>query len=85
MQRRLAASTWYSGANVLDLPRVWHTFQRGLATNLCRLGVLNKRIQVILRVKFVAEDSVAMMKVLEVGMRQYALKHGKSAPEHVVN
>lgn len=54
----------------------WHSFRRGLATNLHRLGVKDKDIQRILRhanvsttmniyVKSVAEDAVAAMKALE--------------------
>ncbi len=54
----------------------WHAFRRGLATNLYRLGVLDKTIQAILRysnlsttvnvyVKSVDEDSVKAMIALE--------------------
>lgn len=56
--------------------RGWHSFRRGLATNLKRLGVDLKTIQAILRhahisvtadiyVKDVSEDSVAAMQKLE--------------------
>lgn len=54
----------------------WHTFRRGLATNLYRLGVPDKTIQAILRhadlsttmnscVKSVSADTVAAMQTLE--------------------
>jgi integrase len=54
----------------------WHSFRRGLATNLYRLGVPDKSIQGILRhsnvsttmnsyVKSVSADAVAAMKMLE--------------------
>jgi len=61
----------------------WHAFRRGLATNLYRLGVPDKGIQVILRhanisttmniyVKSVPADAVAAMRSLEQICTQYA-------------
>jgi integrase len=54
----------------------WHSFRRGLATNLNRLGVRDKNVQAILRhanvattqsyyIKAVAEDSVHAMQALD--------------------
>ena len=54
----------------------WHSFRRGLATNLNRLGVSDKTVQAILRhanvattqkyyIKAVAEDSVRAMQALD--------------------
>ncbi len=61
----------------------WHSFRRGLATNLRRLGVPDKTIQAILRhadlsttmnsyVKTVSADTVAAMHSLERICTQYA-------------
>lgn len=61
----------------------WHSFRRGLATNLHRLGVPDKTIQAILRhadlgttmnsyVKTVSADTVAAMHSLERICTQYA-------------
>ena len=61
----------------------WHSFRRGLATNLHRLGIAEKTIQAILRhadlsttmnsyVKTVSADTVAAMHSLERVCTQYA-------------
>ena len=63
--------------------RGWHAFRRGLATNLYRLGVPDKTIQVILRhadlsttmrayVKSVPADATAAMKAFEELCNQHA-------------
>ncbi len=67
----------------------WHSFRRGLGTNLYRLGAPDKVIQAILRhanvnttltfyVKPPAADSVAAMKKL-----QAALSHVRNVQQHV--
>lgn len=59
----------------------WHAFRRGLATNLHRLGVDDKTIQVIMRhssvqttreiyIKGVSSDAAAAMERLEAVLRQ---------------
>lgn len=65
----------------------WHAFRRGLATNIHRLGVLDKTIQAILRhsnlsttmnsyVKSVPADASAAMRKLEAICTQYAPQLG---------
>jgi integrase len=67
--------------------RGWHTFRRGLGTNLYRLGVPDKTIQAILRhsnlsttmnsyVKSVPQDAVAAIKAFETACRKYAPQSG---------
>jgi integrase len=57
----------------------WHSFRRGLATNLHRLGVDDKTIQAVMRhsnisttqniyIKSAPADSIAAMKQLEALM-----------------
>ncbi len=63
----------------------WHSFRRGLATNLYRLGVPDKTIQAILRhsnlnttmnvyVKSVDKDSAAAMRKLERALRPQLMR-----------
>ena len=64
----------------------WHSFRRGLATNLHRLGIDDKTIQAILRhsniattqnvyIKDVPENAVAAMKRLESALTQRRAVH----------
>ncbi len=72
--------------------RGWHTFRRGLATNLYRLGVPDKTIQAILRhsnlsttmnsyVKSVSTDAVAGMRTFEAACRKNAPRRVPRKPQ----